>query len=1192
MQAVGVDYLRLIEEELLGEDIGSTCMIAPLFSSVTTKVIRDGRELGPQYWISNLVSPVLFKSAVNGAILSHSKDIFLEIGPHSTLAGPLRSILSKAGHQCTYIPSMLRDKDCEQSFLSATGSLYQKGVDIKFSELNGAGKVLIDLPTYSWDRNIGRWYEPQVSRDWRFRQFGYHNLLGLRIPGTTDMEPCWRNVLSVEEETWLQDHKVLDEPIFSFGGYCAMAREAIRQIAGDNAEFSLFNIAVSEAMRFTDNKSVEVRTTLRSDSHDDRNFTSRSWKFVISSYSEIGWVINCEGRLRPRQSPLIPSGSGPKRLSRKVSPSNWYKALANVGFYLGPQYPRFTTIETSGRIQAAQGLMRNSHSDAASISSLHPSVLDACLVLTTIALANGLVRRVNLPIVSSVDEIDIASGREEMTVSVWSSDGGSTFTVEGVAGDQVVLRFAGVRMVLLQNEDTKLDPCVAAQLHWQPHFEFINPSSLFRPPAFNMEVMKLREELTLLCAMDCSGRIENLETEEPHYVKYRKWFRQEILRAQKEAYSILEKDTVDALLATATENRLEKIQSLFERIFAIWPEDAITMTVRLIWERIERLFTGKEQALNVLFQDNLLIKVYNACAFDFSGVIKSMSHMNPGLRILEVGAGTGGTTATFMDSLVGAGGQPGYSLYTFTDISNGFFPQAKERFAFASNMDFKVFDISQDPFKQGFAKNTYDLIIATNVVHATPCLADTLRNLHPLLAHNGRLILTELTSVMNIWSFVFGTVPGWWMGEADNRPFQPHVSLDRWDAELRAAGFTGAETIVNDAIPPYQYCTVIVSRPIETVQPVEERRELTLVCQTPSEGVSKLLTDGMNNRGYLSSTCALENVEAGSSNVIFVLDLENALVDNIDERYFALEKFLHEQNARNILWLCPPCQMSCQDARYAQVFTLVRTYQSRQGISFNTLEIDPREPNFVGLVERVFAEMQPGDGNLMLLPDREFAVHDGLVHVGRYHPLSLAGLKTTRSQNGVSEGSECMASPTRIPSAGESLSPTTTDSSGYGSSLTQLSSIDSDPEDQNIPKSNQEERTGAAGLGLLTSQETPTLALDPEAAYMVTGDLDELETSFLSWLTEHGARTLLLLRGSANDKITSRNIVDDMASLDCTLFDIAGQVSSLVDVEKAVAVAGRPIKGLIGFMTVGKVVSIAITCYSDPLTKVSERLQS
>ena len=1007
------------------------------------------------------------------------------------------------------------------------------------------------------------------------------------------MEPCWRNVLSVEEETWLQDHKVLEEPIFSFGGYCAMALEAVRQISGDETPFSLTNVVASEAMRFTDSKPVEVRTTLQSDSHDDRSSLSGSWRFVISSNSEIGWVTNCEGRLKPRRKHLAPSYPGPQRLFRKVVPSSWYKALANVGFYLGPQYPQFSSIETLGGTNVARGHMCNSHPKTGSTSSPHPSFIDSCLILPTVAMANGLARSIELPMLSSAEEIDIANGEEEMTVAAWSADGGEKYTVEGFADERVVFRFVGVQISQLKGGMKKTYPYAAAQLHWLPHFNLISHSPLFKPPMFNMDILKLREELTLLCAIDSAERIRDLETTEVHYVKYRNWFRKEIFRAQTEQYSVLENDVVNTNLGISSSSRRRIIEELFGRIFCIWPEDAITKTVRLIWERIERLFTGEEQALNVLFQDDLLIKVYDACAFDFSDFIKSMSHMNPSLRILEVGAGTGSTTATFIDSLI-VEGQPGYSLYTFTDISNGFFPQAKERFLYAPNMDFQVFDISQDPFKQGFSKCAYDLIIATNVVHATPCLAESLANLRPLLAENGRLVLTELTSVMKIWSYVFGTLPGWWMGEADGRPDQPHVSLDRWDHELRAAGFTGAETIVHDADPPYQYCTVIVSGPNLAAQNLEEHRKLALLCQNPHEGVAKLLFADLTEHGYSCTTCALEDALSDDRTIISVLDLEDALLDDARvDPFDSFQRSLGNYTSQKVLWLTLPCQMSCRDAGSSQSIGLARTIRSRSDIVLYTLEIDPGKPGFGRSVKCVLTEVEASREAGDLLPDKEFVVHDGVAHVGRYHPLSQDEQRPLWPKSNASQVQRHGATPKCAMLKEQTSLPATSDLSTNLNSTSSAGETVSNPDslpdvvsentyvstlrgvdklmvvDQRSKKLEQVATNEAVNLDSLCGKRK--LVLDPEAAYLLTGNLEELETSFISWLVAYGARTILVLHRSADIDSRRRSIVADMRTLGCNLVNVAGEASSLEDVEKAISLVNRPVKGLIGFMNVGKV---------------------
>lgn len=181
--------------------------------------------------------------------------------------------------------------------------------------------------------------------------------------------------------------------------------------------------------------------------------------------------------------------------------------------------------------------------------------------------------------------------------------------------------------------------------------------------------------------------------------------------------------------------------------------------------------------------------------------MRSLAHTRPTLRILEVGAGTGGTTETVLGALTDVvHGVSLYATYTFTDISAGFLPAAKVRFAKAStHMDFKVFDITRDPREQGFqarGQDLYDLIIANNVIHATPNLGQTLGHLRLLLKPNGMLAMTELCGSSYATNYLFGIFSGWWLGENDDRAEQPYVEVSRWDQELKAAGFDGVDTTV------------------------------------------------------------------------------------------------------------------------------------------------------------------------------------------------------------------------------------------------------------------------------------------------------------------------------------------------------------------------------------------------------------
>jgi SAM-dependent methyltransferase len=178
-----------------------------------------------------------------------------------------------------------------------------------------------------------------------------------------------------------------------------------------------------------------------------------------------------------------------------------------------------------------------------------------------------------------------------------------------------------------------------------------------------------------------------------------------------------------------------------------------------IFENAEALFTGEVDTLDLLMRDNVLTEIYNAVSFGFGEFVRSLAITKPNLRILEVGAGTGGTTELILRELEKCGGNPSYSIYTFTGISAGFFAQERERFAHAPNIDYKVFDISQNPFERRFEAGSYNLILAPNVVHAIVNLQETLRNLQPLLRPHGHLVLSKVCAVARAPGYVFGNFP-------------------------------------------------------------------------------------------------------------------------------------------------------------------------------------------------------------------------------------------------------------------------------------------------------------------------------------------------------------------------------------------------------------------------------------------------
>lgn len=135
--------------------------------------------------------------------------------------------------------------------------------------------------------------------------------------------------------------------------------------------------------------------------------------------------------------------------------------------------------------------------------------------------------------------------------------------------------------------------------------------------------------------------------------------------------------------------------------------------------------------------------------------------------------------------------------YTYTDISLGFFGKAAEIFKeYSDKMTFKVLDVEKSPAAQGYEQHSYDIVIASNVLHATESLHTTLVNTRKLLKPGGYLLLLEITNNNPIRTgLIWGTFAGWWLGVEDGRRWAPTISPGQWHSALRKAGFAGVDAV-------------------------------------------------------------------------------------------------------------------------------------------------------------------------------------------------------------------------------------------------------------------------------------------------------------------------------------------------------------------------------------------------------------
>ena len=127
------------------------------------------------------------------------------------------------------------------------------------------------------------------------------------------------------------------------------------------------------------------------------------------------------------------------------------------------------------------------------------------------------------------------------------------------------------------------------------------------------------------------------------------------------------------------------------------------------------------------------------------------------LRVLEIGAGTGGTTKAVVPAL-----PADRTEYTFTDISPLFLDRAARTFSDNPAVRYQALDIERDPEGQGYAAGRYDIVLAANVLHATADVRQSLAHARRLLAPGGLLFLVEITRPERWIDLTFGMTEGWW----------------------------------------------------------------------------------------------------------------------------------------------------------------------------------------------------------------------------------------------------------------------------------------------------------------------------------------------------------------------------------------------------------------------------------------------
>lgn len=465
------------------------------------------------------------------------------------------------------------------------------------------------------------------------------------------------------------------------------------------------------------------------------------------------------------------------------------------------------------------------------------------------------------------------------------------------------------------------------------------------------------------------------------------------------------------------------------------------------------LVTGDVNVLELLMPSGLLRNYYEELATyrgakQAASYLGLLAHQQPGLRILEIGGGTASATRTLVRTLRASEARPtdgaaepagkeqqqqhretGFlrcERYDFTDVSSSFLEGARDEFAaHAAQMSFRTLDVERDFEEQGFGRESYDVVVADNVLHVSSDLVQTLRNVRRVLKPGGKILIHELFRPDG-WTagFVFGLFPGWWLGTRDHitRSLSPNISAEMWDNVLQESGFTGTDLVFRDFVDDTAHhvgwiiatashaagtngshadaVAGSVKPPVSNLSRL--KRKVVLVIDERSvdqQSLAKQLADSLESTHGMqpqiggvdaaSNAIISDRTEAAAdpeSLIILLTDYGPSWLGAVSETdWDFLQRLV--QTSRRLLWVTAGGGRDVPDPEHAMLDGLARTLRSEDyGLHCVTVALDRSSPassdcDKVKHLTRIVTEMAARAAGQSY--EQEYIEVDGRLHVRR-----------------------------------------------------------------------------------------------------------------------------------------------------------------------------------------------------------------
>jgi len=949
-----------------------------------------------------------------------------------------------------YYSALIRNRDACETALEAVAAIFARGIPANLENVNSPSahslrpQVLVDLPSYPWNHTKRFWAESRLSSDYRFRPTARSDFIGAPASDWNPIEPRWRNFIRVSEQPWVKDHQVQGSIIYPAAGYISMALEAAKQVVAPSDRdkvlgYKITELVIARALVIPQTElGVEVIFAVRPFNSSSKS-SSDIWKeFRVFSYSSTGPNEHCRGLMsvvydhptgevdagREFQQSVLRYDSDFKAASAfcktTTTSTKVYDDLAKAGLGYGPTFRNLVGLVYG----AGKAIGKLTVPDTKSIMPhefehehlIHPATMDTFFQTLFPALTHAAssVKEPYMP--TFIQELFVSKnisstpGHQFEAVSeaafVGFREAAATIVVRDAENTAPVVRIHGLKCTALTSSNSENDDHsreevnkLCFDMRWEPDLTFLSKSEteavltatgIEDTPS---EYIATLEMIAYYFFEQVLKTVAEDQVVQPHLQKYFRFMQHQH----------------DRVIAGTNEHQTEKWlkfddpvvkENIENLILEIEKTDYEGQFVCRMGRKLPAILRNEVDPLALMLEDELLYNYYAhslgiATSYaHLSKYITLLSHKTPGLRYLEIGAGTGGATVPILQALGGGNGTyPRFKSYTYTDISSGFFEKAEEKFSdWNGLLDFRKLNIEQDPISQGFGEDEkFDVVIAFNVLHATHNMENTMANVRKLLKTGGKLLLLEITHVPNRIFLPFGNLPGWWMSEEPFRQWGPTMDEQTWASILKNNGFGDLQSSTTDHQNPRDQAGRLMI--VEAINPgaTLESAPVSVIIATSEEQIkhqtfnSELANKLLRGQVFVSvkSLSKLRAEDLAGKICICIAELERELLAEINSSDFDTLKLIL-QECTGLLWIT---EGACRDSNHPSVSLihgLARTLRAEhEGFPLITFDFSPENPlpasQRVGLFLSVFDKVLSN----YELADREYSEKNGLLYIKR-----------------------------------------------------------------------------------------------------------------------------------------------------------------------------------------------------------------